>query len=91
MQEMQVWYLGQEDLEKEMTTHSSILVWETPGTKEADRLQSMGLKRVRHNLGTTKLLTTTTELKWHSSVDQKISLSFPETLRKINCIAFSGS
>ena len=63
MQEMQVWYLGQEDLEKEMTTHSSILVWETPGTKEADRLQSMGLKRVRHNLGTTRLLTTTTRVK----------------------------
>ena len=31
MQEMQIWSLGQEDpLEKEMATHSSILVWEIP-------------------------------------------------------------
>ena len=30
-QEMWVWSLGQEDpLEKEMATHSSILVWKTP-------------------------------------------------------------
>ena len=64
IKEIQVRSLGWEDLlEKEMTTHSSILVWEIPGTKEADRLQSMGLKRVRHYFGTTKLLTTTIELR----------------------------
>ena len=35
MQEMQVWSLGQEDpLEKEMATHSSILVWKTSWTEE---------------------------------------------------------
>ena len=35
--------LGQEDpLEKEMTTHSSILAWEIPWTKEPGGLQSMG-------------------------------------------------
>ena len=34
-QEIQVQSLGQEDLlEKEMTTHSSILAWETPRTEE---------------------------------------------------------
>ena len=34
-QETQVWSLGQEDpLEKEVETHSSILVWETPWTEE---------------------------------------------------------
>ena len=34
-QEMQVQYLGQEDpLEKEVATHSSILVWEIPWTEE---------------------------------------------------------
>ena len=39
--------LDQEDpLEKEMATHSSILVWEIPWTKEPGRLQSMGLQRV---------------------------------------------
>ena len=40
MQEVQVWSLGQEDpLEKEMATHSNILAWETPLTKEPDGLQ----------------------------------------------------
>ena len=50
MQETQVQFLGQEDpLEKRMTTHSSILTWRIPWTEEPDRLQSMGLQRVRHN------------------------------------------
>ena len=35
--------LGQEDpLEKEMTTHSSILAWRIPRTEEPGGLQSMG-------------------------------------------------
>ena len=35
MQETWVQFLGQEDaLEKEMTTHSSILAWEIPWTEE---------------------------------------------------------
>ena len=39
MEEMQIWSLGQEDpLEKEMTTHSSILAWEFPWTEEPGRL-----------------------------------------------------
>ena len=46
MQETQVRSLGQEDaLEKEMTTHSSILVWEIPWTEEPDGLQSMGSQK----------------------------------------------
>ena len=32
-----------------MTTHSSILAWETPWTEEPGRLQSMGLQRVGHD------------------------------------------
>ena len=41
--ETQVQFLGQEDpLEKEMTTHSSILAWIIPWTEEPDGLQSMG-------------------------------------------------
>ena len=53
MQEMQVLPLGQEDpLEKEMATHSSILAWEIPWTEELDRVQSMGLQTVGHNLVT---------------------------------------
>ena len=42
--------LGWEDLlEKEMTSHSSILAWEIPWTKEPGRLQSMGSQTVGHN------------------------------------------
>ena len=41
--------LGWEDpLEKEMTTHSSILAWDIPCTEELGGLQSMGCK-VRHD------------------------------------------
>ena len=32
-----------------MATRSSILVWRIPWTEEPDRLQSIGLQRVRHN------------------------------------------
>ena len=43
MQELQVESLGQEDpLEKEMATHSSILVWEVPWAEEPSELKSMG-------------------------------------------------
>ena len=42
-QEVQVQSLGGEDpLEKEMVTHSSILVWEIPWTEEPGGLQSTG-------------------------------------------------
>ena len=36
-------------LEKEMTTHSSVLAWRIPGMEEPDGLLSMGSHRVRHN------------------------------------------
>ena len=53
MQVMWVRSLGWEDpLEKKMATHSSILALEIPWTEEPSRLQSMGCKRVRHNLAT---------------------------------------
>ena len=43
MQEIWVQSLGQEDpLEKEMTTHSSILTRRIPQTEESGRLQSTG-------------------------------------------------
>ena len=42
--------LGQEDsLEKEMTTHSSILAWKIPRTEDPGRLLSMGSQRVGHD------------------------------------------
>ena len=40
---------GSEDpLEEDMATHSSILAWRIPWTDKPGRLQSIGLKRVRH-------------------------------------------
>ena len=40
---------GEDPLEQEMATHSSILAWEIPWTEEPDRLQSMGSQRVGHD------------------------------------------
>ena len=49
MWETQVQSLGGEDpLEKEMATHSSIPAWKIPWTEEPGRLQSMGSQRVGH-------------------------------------------
>ena len=50
MQETQVQSLGGEDpLEKEIATHSSILAWRIPGTEEAGGLPFMGSHRVGHD------------------------------------------
>ena len=63
--------LGQEDLEKEMATLSSILGWEIPWTEEPDGLQSMGLQRIKHDLATewihTQLLADN-----HSSISDRL-------------------
>ena len=40
---------GEDLLEKEMATHSSILAWEIPWTEEPDGLQFSGLQRVGHD------------------------------------------
>ena len=48
--ETRVRSLGWEDpLEEGMATHSSILAWRIPWTKEPGRLQSMESQRVRHD------------------------------------------
>ena len=53
MWETWVWSLGREDPpEKEMATHSGILAWRIPWTKDPGRLQSTGSKRVRHDWAT---------------------------------------
>ena len=53
MEEKLVWprpYLGGEDpLEEEMATHSSVLAWRIPGTGEPGGLPSMGSHRVGHD------------------------------------------
>ena len=49
-QETQVQSLSQEDpLEKGMATYSRFLAGRIPWTKEPGRLESMGLRRVRHD------------------------------------------
>ena len=42
----------EDPLEKEMATHSSILAWKSAWTEEPGGLQSMGSKRVGHDLET---------------------------------------
>ena len=50
MQEIRVGSLGGEDpLEKEMATHSSILGWRITWTEEPDGLQCMWAQRVRQD------------------------------------------
>ena len=47
MQETCVRFLGQEDqLEKEMATHTSVLVWRIPWTEEPGGLQSTELQEL---------------------------------------------
>ena len=41
--------VGEDPLEKEMATHSSILAWRIPWTEESGGLQSMGSHRVGHD------------------------------------------
>ena len=50
MQETWVRSLGGEDpLEKDMATHSSVLAWRIHGQMEPGELQSMGSQRVGHD------------------------------------------
>ena len=57
IQESRVQSLGGEDpLEKEMATHSSILAWRIPWTQKPGGLQSMGSQRV-YNQCSVEILT----------------------------------
>ena len=49
MWETQVQSLGQEDLEKEIATHSSILAWKIPWTEKSGRLESTESQRAGHD------------------------------------------
>ena len=83
MQEMWVQSLGQEDsLEREMATHSSILVWEIPRSEEPGGPQSMGSQRAAHNLVTKqpKMAKAT-----HSGKDWKLKLRLKKMRKKHRC------
>ena len=43
-------WVGEDPLEKEMATHSSVLAWETLWTEKPSRLQSVGLQKSRTQL-----------------------------------------
>ena len=43
---------GEDPLEKDMATRSSILSWEIPWTEDPGGLQSMGSQSVRHDFVT---------------------------------------
>ena len=51
------------DMEKEMVTHSSILIWKTPWMEEPGRLQSMGSQRVGHDWATSLSLSFTSDMQ----------------------------
>ena len=77
-------------MEKEKATHSSILAWGILWTDEPGGLQSMGCKRVRHDL--------VTEQQQHINIYNGILLShfkkdetmpFAETWMDINIIILS--
>ena len=57
MQEAPIQSLGGEDpLEGEMATHSSVLAWGIPWTEEPGKLQFMELPRFGHSLVTKQQL-----------------------------------
>ena len=53
MQEIQIWPLSKEDpVEKEITTHPSILTWKNPLDRGAEQATVLWVLRVRHNFVT---------------------------------------
>ena len=68
MQETWVPSLGWEDpLEKEMTTHSSILAWRIPWTEEPGGLQSTVSQRVEHDWVTSLSLSISEETEMNKN------------------------
>ena len=78
MEEIWVWFLGQEDpMEEEMATHSSILAWRIPWTEEPVQLQAMVSQRVGHDWMTNSFVFT---VFYRISVKYLNSVSSPEDL-----------
>ena len=63
---------------KGMATHSSILAWRIPKTEEPDKLQSIGLQRVRHDWS--YLAHSTAVLEQWNEPDPSKSPNFPFVL-----------
>ena len=89
MQEPQeTWSLGQEDaLEKEITTHSSILVWEIPWAEEPGGLQSHEITKGWTGLSTQAQLVKTQSGLWDAYKLSYLYLKlFKEKLWKFKAI-----
>ena len=57
--------LGLEDpLEEGMATHSSILAWRIPMDEEPGGLQPMGSQKVRHDMGSQRVLSWLSTHTW---------------------------
>ena len=67
-----------------MATHSSILAWKILWTEEPGGLQSMGSRRVRHNLATEH---THTHTHTHRNFSYAVHFHFGKSDR---CMLFSG-
>ena len=71
----QVQSLGREDpLGEDMGTHSSSFAWRIPWTEEPGGLQSMGLQRVGHDLGTTQQQKQQQQVPRISGIKQDLSI-----------------
>ena len=96
MWETPVWSLGQKNpLEKEMSTHSSTLVWKIPWTEEPGRLQSMGLQRIGHDWVTFFSLSFLTHTVVHAGYANQIDNrqayhALPLIYHEVNKPLFSG-
>ena len=55
-----------------MATHSGVLAWEIPKTEEPDRLQLMGLHRVRPDLATKQQQQHIESKRWTRCTDESV-------------------
>ena len=90
MEETCIRSLGQENsLEKEMATHSSILVWEVLWTEEPGGLQSMRSPWVGHDLATKAPQPTLQIEHLCAYVYVCIYISISQILKQMICILFA--
>ena len=63
-------------LEKEMATHSSVLAWRIPGTREPGGLPSMGSHRVGHDWSDLVAAAAAADLSWRSVILMYYTIRF---------------
>ena len=68
-----------------MAIHSSIVAWRIPGTEQPDRLQSMGLQRVRHDFSLSVSLSLSFSLYIYRSERSEVAQSCPTLCDPMDC------